>query len=97
MATHKFQITYDEATDALTATHRCTVTVGGMAVGHVVDVVLDRSVADAIKSFIDQNRTEIERETESMAAAHVSAVAGRSVRKPKQITVVGGLSPAGKT
>lgn len=97
MASHKLQLTYDDATGDLTVTHRCIVAVGGHDVSHAEPVTLDASAAAAFKAILDANREEMERRTTTLAVQHAAAIAGRLPPNTKSLAVGGNLGAIGAT
>lgn len=97
MATHKLKIVYDDATGAVTMTHRCTVTVGGVNVGTEMPIDPPEGVAESCKAFLDLNRTEVEAEAKLAALQHAAALAGKRQPGVKTLKVNGSLGSGGTT
>jgi hypothetical protein len=96
-ATHKLQITFDEAAGRVTAVHRCTVEVAGQRVSHAREIELEGDPAAALKGILDANRAAMEQDATALAVDHVAAVAKKAPKGVKQLKVGGTLGPAGGT
>jgi hypothetical protein len=97
MATHRLQLTYDDATDTLTVTHRCAVEVGGQTVSHAEEVPLENpaAVAAAFKGLLQANAKAMEERTADMAARHVAAVQRKPAPGLKTVQTGGSLGALG--
>lgn len=92
---NKFQITFDEGSGELKATHRCTVELNGLSVGHSREIELSPEVETAMRAFIDQSRSEVEEEAKALAVSHSAAVTGKVIVGVKRIKVGGSLTGVG--
>lgn len=96
-ATHKLIIAYNEATKALTAVHRCTVTVAGHEVSHTRELGLtpeDAWVA-ALTGVLNVGRELLETETARLALTHAGAVTGKVEPGTHRLVVDGAVAPGG--
>jgi hypothetical protein len=94
-ATHKLQITFDEATGRVSAVHRCTAEVAGHQTTHAREVELSGDAAGALKSILDANREAVESETLALGVAHVAAVTGKGPKGVTPLKVGGSLGAVG--
>ena len=99
MATHSIRIDYDESSGHLSVVHRCTVEVGGHAVSHAEEIVLNdpAAVAAVLAKFVDGNRAEMEERTTALALQHAAALAGKAGKGVKQLKLGGSLAAVGET
>lgn len=95
MAAHTLRIDYDEATGAVTALHRCTVTVAGLPVGHSREIELGADAAAALKVILDANRELLETEAARLAVSHAAAVSGKKQPGVTKLAVGGSLGALG--
>ncbi len=94
---HKLKIVFDDATGAVSLSHRCTVTVAGRPVGHDVPIDPPAGIAESLKAFVDANREAVEREATRLAIQHAAAVAGRDAPGVSRLAAGGSLGATGGT
>ena len=75
------------------------VTLGGHAVSHAEEIVLNdpAAVAAVLAKFVDGNRAEMEERTTALALQHAAALAGKAGKGVKQLKLGGSLAAVGET
>ena len=92
---HFARIDFDEATGAVAALHRCTVTVGGLPISHSREIELGPDAAAALKTVLDANRELLEKEATALALSHAAAVSGKAQPGVTPLKVGGSLGALG--